>query len=83
MEPTAMTLRKIKSKLAKVPDDKLPEIDDFVEFILQKSRPKEKKIIKLEGIWKGLGFEKISDLELEIKKVRKESERLLVERVNF
>ena len=82
MQTTAMTLNKIRSKLAKVPDDKLSEIDDFVEFILQKSRSKGKKIVKLEGIWKGLGFEKIDNLESEIKKIRKESEELIAQRVH-
>ncbi len=28
------------------------------------------KIGKMEGIWKGLGFEKITDLESEIRKIR-------------
>jgi hypothetical protein len=45
----------------------------FFEFVLQKSKPKEKNIAKLEGIWKGLGFEKINNLESEIRDIRKKS----------
>ncbi len=37
METSIMTLNKIKSKLKQVPEDKLDEIYDFVEFILTRS----------------------------------------------
>ncbi|MCP5108057.1 MAG: DUF2281 domain-containing protein [bacterium] len=78
MQVQRMTLHKIKSKLARVPEDKLGEINDFVEFILFKSKPAGnagKNIAKLEGIWEGVGFEKIGDLETEIRKIRQESEQ--------
>lgn len=39
-------------------------------------------IVKLEGIWKGLGFEKINNLEGEIKKIRQNSGKLLTKRIN-
>ncbi len=82
METSAVTINKIKSRLAEIPQDKLYEVYDFVEFIAQKSKPKAKNIVKLEGIWKGLGFEKIENLESEIKNIRKKSEQLLSKRIN-
>jgi hypothetical protein len=82
METTTMTINKIQSKLVQVPHDKLDEIYDFVEFVLKKSKPKKKKIVKLGGIWKGLGFEKINDLESEIRKIRQQSDRLISGRIH-
>ena len=76
-----MTLQKIKTKLARVPEDKLMEIDDFVDFILFKTKPGSKNIAKLEGIWDGLGFEKLDNLESEIRKIRKESGQSLSQRI--
>jgi Protein of unknown function (DUF2281) len=37
MNTTAITINRIKSKLTQIPPEKLPEISDFVDFILQKS----------------------------------------------
>ncbi|NIM11078.1 MAG: DUF2281 domain-containing protein [Candidatus Aminicenantes bacterium] len=84
MQPETVTIDKIKSKLAEVPEDKLPEIYDFVEFIVDKAKlkqPKKKKIVKLGGIWKGLGFEKINDLEGEVRKIRKQSHQQFSEKI--
>jgi hypothetical protein len=82
METSAVTIDKIKLKLEQVPQEKLTEVHDFIEFILLKSKPKPKKIVKLEGIWKGLGFEKINDLESEIRKIRQKSDKLMSERIH-
>lgn len=84
METSVMTLNKIKSRLAQVPTEKLTEIYDFVEFILRKSRPKSQRrnIAKLEGIWKGQGFEKIDNLETEIRSIRQNSDQSMSERFN-
>jgi hypothetical protein len=53
-----------------VPDDKLDEIKDFVEFVLSKSQKKENRKT-LKGIWKDRGFEKISNIDIEIHTLRK------------
>jgi hypothetical protein len=73
MELHEMTLNKTKTRLEIIPGDKLEEINDFVEFILFKSKHRPKKIVKLEGVWEGLGFEKIDNLESEIRKIRDKS----------
>ncbi len=82
MEVHEMTLNKIKTKLDIIPGDKLEEINDFVEFILFKSKPRRKKIVKLEGAWEGLGFEKIDNLESEIRQIRQKSGQSLIQRVH-
>ena len=81
MGTATMTINKIKSKLAEVPVEKLPVIFNFIEFVLQKSKPRPKNIVKLEGIWKGLGFEKINNLESEIRDIRKKSGQMMSERI--
>jgi hypothetical protein len=63
-----------RNKLAKniylLPDDKLNVINDFIDFLLEKSG-KQKKIGTLEGIWENIGFEKL-DIEKEVKNIKKE-----------
>jgi hypothetical protein len=81
MATASMSINKITSKLVEVPVEKLPEIFNFIEFVLQKSKPGPKNIVKLEGIWKGLGFEKINDLESEIRGIRKQSGQEMTERI--
>jgi len=81
MTTATMTINKITSKLVEVPVEKLPEIFNFIEFVLQQSKPGPKNIVKLEGIWKGLGFEKINHLESEIRDIRKKSGQMMSERI--
>jgi hypothetical protein len=56
METAALTIDEIKLKLEEVPQEKLTEVHDFIEFILlrSKSRPKKKKKKRVFGSAKGL-----------------------------
>ena len=69
-----INLKKIKllDKLKLIPDNKLDGIIDYIEFILSKFNISKKESNTLEGIWENIGFEKINNLEKEIKNVRKE-----------
>jgi len=73
MQTSAAQLTAIQKKLVILPEEKLQQVMDFVEFMLSQSQVEHKKIIKLGGFWKNLGFEKIADLEAEIRKIRQES----------
>lgn len=73
MAKSNLEINKLKEKLSKIPPDKLSEIDDFIDFLLNKSQAQTPKIVKLAGIWRGLGFEKIINIEEEIRKIRKEA----------
>ena len=74
-------IEQIKKKLLKMPDEKVEEIGDFVEFVYSKLYLKKgKKIEKLEGIWEGLGFDKISDIEQEIADIRQGTESRIAKR---
>jgi hypothetical protein len=61
----------IISNLSFVPPEKLDEINNFIQFILNKSKAKRKRPISVRGIWQNLGFENI-DIEKELKDMRKE-----------
>jgi len=51
--------------------DKIDEITDFIEFILSKSKIQRRKPVKLRGIWKNKGFEKIKNMGSELKEIQK------------
>lgn len=69
---TALKINEIQKELFLLPDEKIDEVKDFVDFILHKSKAKKRKVVKMEGIWEGKGFEKIKNLEEELKAARKE-----------
>lgn len=81
MKEPKVDLKKIRRNLMKIPADKLSEVNDFIEFILARKK-NPKNIIKFEGIWKGIGFENITNLENEIRKLREESTKSLLKRVS-
>jgi len=73
MQTTAAQMTTIQKKLTILPRERLQQVADFVEFILSQSKVEHKKIIKLGGTWKNIGFEKIADLDAEIRKIRQEA----------
>ena len=82
MEIEEINFTKIKQNLLKIPKDKLPEINDFIEFILMKTESSRlKRVEKLEGIWNGLGFERIPDIDKSIREIRSESEKSILDRI--
>lgn len=70
---TAILKTEIYKEVSLLRDDKLSEVKDFIEFILSRQEPAKKKVIQLKGIWAGRGFEKVSDLEKELKSIRKKT----------
>lgn len=82
MEIEEINMTKVKQNLFKIPKARLAEINDFIEFILSKTESNRlKQVEKLEGIWQGLGFERISDLDNSIREIRDESEKAMLDRV--
>lgn len=77
-----INIAKVKQNLFKVPKPRLAEVNDFIESILMKTESgRLKQVKKLEGIWKGLGFERISDLDNSIREIRSESEKAMLDRM--
>ena len=77
MSTTGLKVAEIKKDIALLPEDKLDEVKDFISFVLSSNKEKKKKIVKMKGIWKGKGFEKLN-INKELKVARKEmSESIL------
>ena len=82
MEIEEINITKVKQNLFKIPKAKLPEVNDFIEFNLMKTESNRlNRVEKLEGIWKGLGFERIPDINKSIREIRSESEKSILDRI--
>ncbi len=71
MQSRAMKKIEINKKLSLVSEDKIDEVTDFIEFILSKSKIQNRRPVRLRGVWKNKGFEKIKDMEAELKEIKK------------
>lgn len=60
------------NKIAKLPEQKLSEVDSFIQKIFLQLKFEKPKPENLKGIWKNKGFEKLADLDAEIKQIRNE-----------
>ncbi len=70
----AIRIQEILRDLGDIPSEKLEQIELYIKAILSEN-PKKKKTEEpktLGGIWENKGFEKIVDIENEIKMLRKE-----------
>ena len=82
MKENEVTLTMVKQKVLELPENRLQEVYDFINVIVMKSEAdRTKHVKKLEGIWEGIGFERILDLEEEIRDIRRHSEQALSERI--
>ncbi|MBK5274217.1 MAG: hypothetical protein JJE30_04105 [Desulfuromonadales bacterium] len=71
MTSKALHISQIQHDLYLLPIDKLQEARDFIEFLCNKAAVPKPAVVKLEGIWQGKGFEKLS-LESELKSAREQ-----------
>ena len=72
MQTAAVKKMELINKIAKLPEQKISEVDSFIQKLLAQLDFKKPEPISLKGIWKNKGFEKIADLETEIKNIRHE-----------
>jgi hypothetical protein len=79
MHNTALKITEISKELSMLPAEKLDEVKDFIDFILSQKKTKKKKIVQLEGIWEGKGFEKLN-IGKELKTIRKELSKTILKR---
>jgi len=80
-ESATVSRHKIRWNLNKIPPNILNEVNDFMEFLLEKYTPQERKIFKFEGVWQDLGFEKLTDLESQVRELREDANNSLLNRV--
>jgi len=72
MNAAAIKKTEIVRELFLLPDNKLDSVRMYIETILTESKRLTKSNRSLKGIWSNKGFEKIADLEGELKEVRKQ-----------
>ncbi len=80
MESTAIKKMELIQKITKLPEKKLAEVEKFLKRILSQQHVTPQKPISLKGIWKNKGFEKISDLESELKSIRSKLSNSILKR---
>ena len=79
MAEAGKKLTEIKRQLAMLPEHKLDEVSDFIGSLLSRQKAPKRKIAQLEGIWEGVGFEKLN-LKKELKSVRKDLAKSILRR---
>ncbi len=72
MNSAAIKKTEIVRELSLLPDIELDRIQAYIESILPTSKRLVKNNRSLKGIWSNKGFEKIADLEGELKEIRKQ-----------
>jgi hypothetical protein len=72
MNAAAVKKMEIVRELSLIPESKLDSIRMYIDSILRDSKPLAKSNRSLQGIWSEKGFEKISDLDAEIRETRKQ-----------
>jgi len=72
MDTVAIKKMELINKITKLPEQKIDEVDNYLQIILLQLKLEKPKPISLRGIWKNKGFEKIADLETEIKNIHNE-----------
>ena len=68
----AIRRAEVNKELTSIPDSDLDEIQAYVRTVLAKANLPPWSRQSLAGIWRGKGFEKIVDLEAELRQVRRE-----------
>lgn len=81
MPSKAMHIAQISKDISLLPEDKLQEVKDFIEFLCFKVNPRKKNVAKLGGIWQGKGFENLTDLEGELKAIRMKATETILGKV--
>jgi len=80
MNVPAIKKMDIINSLAHVPTGSLDSIKAYIDKIMAESNQSQADRRSLKGIWKDKGFEKIADLETELKAIRQELEQSTLER---
>ena len=80
MRSAAIQKIELMKELSLIPTEKYKDIKGIFDKILTQSRTAKPKIMNLRGIWKDIGFEKITDIESELKNARKEIKDAVLKR---
>lgn len=81
MDSAAIKKMELIHKITNLPEQKIFEVDNFLQTIFAQLKVEKSKPINLKGIWKNKGFEKIPDIEAEIKDIRTELNDSILQKV--
>jgi hypothetical protein len=70
MNTTAIKKMMIIQELSRIPDARLDSVKHYLDNVLREAQRPDPKNQSLQGIWKDAGFEKIVNLDEEIRSVR-------------
>lgn len=82
-----ITRELLKTEIDRIQDEYLDALYRFMKSLemslndLRIEKQPMKRVQQLEGIWEGLGFERISDVETSIRELRQDSEESLLRRL--
>ncbi len=65
MQTAAVKKMELINQIARLPEQKIVEVEYFIQQLLAQLEVKKSEPISLKGIWKNKGFEKIVDLDKE------------------
>lgn len=71
---------RIRRQLSNIPEKQLKMVEKFIEFLQHRSNFSATMPVKLAGIWKNKGFERIENLEKSLKKIRKDLAESIINR---
>ena len=80
MNNAAVKISELTHALTRIPEAELDSVMAYVSSVLADSQVPKRKNRNLKGIWAGLGFESIIDLEAEIRSVRRELQDSILKR---
>ena len=72
----------LKEKIFKIPPELINDVENFLENILKKTIKTKPERGSLEGIWRETKFAKMKNIEEEIKQIKKELDKSIIEKFN-
>ncbi len=80
MNATAIMKTSIMEELSRVPEARLADIKNYLDTLLQQAEVQTPRKLSLAGMWENAGFEKIPDLEGEVRLIRRELQEKILYR---
>ncbi len=80
MQSTKIRKMELIDKINKIPVEKLDEIEISLKNIISQFNLAPSEPVNLKGIWKNKGFEKISNLESELKCIKSDLNNSILNR---
>ena len=74
MNGTAIMKTSIMDELSLVPEARLADIKNYLDSLLRQAEVQRPRKQSLAGMWANAGFEKIADLEGEVRQMQRETQ---------